>query len=298
MSSAQSDLNNYIASEISKYNGISMPVKASFFECMLIRRMDPQKLHPNPTDEFCMPGIGPSYRIISEYEQKIREARDYGLKLESVWGDPIMVEKIHPDGYMILNGHHRWAAALRAGLKKIPVTVINPTHEADIRQMLANCKHGKRVTFDLDEVVFRNSDSTDIEKKLAFPFDKLYPERIRRGFPALCHYLSTKGYDIWVYTGKLYSTNYIKNLFQRNHVQINGVITAIGKTDKSVKTKINIEKMFAEKYPVTVNVDDSMVLSIDRATKSFQQFDLKQPSGQWSAEVKQIFEELESHASQ
>ena len=26
--------------------------------------------------------------------------------------DPIVVEKVHPDGYMILNGHHRWAASM------------------------------------------------------------------------------------------------------------------------------------------------------------------------------------------
>ncbi|MBP3241914.1 MAG: ParB N-terminal domain-containing protein [Oribacterium sp.] len=35
------------------------------------------------------------------------------------WGDPIIVEKMYPDGYMILNGHHRWAAATRLGLKKV-----------------------------------------------------------------------------------------------------------------------------------------------------------------------------------
>ena len=295
MSTTQTAFDQFIAAEISKYNGISMPLKASFWECLLIRREKCDRLHPNPTDEFCMPEVGPSYRIISEYEKKIRDALEKGEDPVKDWDEPIMVEKMYPDGYQILNGHHRWAAAMRTGLKKVPVSIINPTHEADIREMLANSTHEKRVTFDLDEVVFRDENSTDIEKPLMFPFHKLYPERIRRGFPALCHYLSTRGYDIWVYTCKLYSTNYIKKLFRRNHVQINGVITAIGKTDQSITTKKNIEKMFAQKYPVTVNVDEVMVLSIDRTAKSFRQFDLTQPADRWAAEVRSIFEETDSH---
>ena len=31
------------------------------------------------------------------------------------WEEPLIVEKVHPEGYMLLNGHHRWAAALKTG---------------------------------------------------------------------------------------------------------------------------------------------------------------------------------------
>ena len=44
--------------------------------------------------------------------------------------EPIPVEKMYPEGYMILNGHHRWAAALRLGQPEIPVKIVNLTHEA------------------------------------------------------------------------------------------------------------------------------------------------------------------------
>lgn len=87
--------------------------------CLLTHKASCNKLHPNPTDEFCMPKIGPSYRIISGYEKKFREAINNGESPEKGWGDPIIVEKMYPDGYMILNGHHRWAAATRLGLKKV-----------------------------------------------------------------------------------------------------------------------------------------------------------------------------------
>ena len=55
-----------------------------------------------------------------------------GKVKDDPWGESIMVQKIHPSGYMILNGHHRWAAALRLGIKRVPIKILNLTHEDDI----------------------------------------------------------------------------------------------------------------------------------------------------------------------
>ena len=71
---------------------------------------------------------------------------------QSIMDDPITVEKVHPDGYMILNGHHRWAAAMRVGIKMIPVKIVNLTNEVDIEKMLRASNNDKRATLDLDEV--------------------------------------------------------------------------------------------------------------------------------------------------
>ena len=75
------------------------------------------KLHANPNDEFTFPDIGPNYGIISRYEEEIRNS--YRVKQEPFDDDPIIVEKLHSHGYLIMNGHHRWAAAKKQGLKKI-----------------------------------------------------------------------------------------------------------------------------------------------------------------------------------
>ncbi|MCR4831375.1 MAG: hypothetical protein K5883_07980 [Pseudobutyrivibrio sp.] len=67
---------------------------------------------------------------------------------------------------MILNGHHRWAVALRLGYSNIPVKIVNLTHESDIKQILSNSTHDKRVTMDLDEVVFLTQPiQTCVQKK-------------------------------------------------------------------------------------------------------------------------------------
>jgi len=43
--------------------------------------------------------------------------------------EPIMVAKMDHGDYMIVNGHHRWAAAIKVGLDKVRVIVVNPGWE-------------------------------------------------------------------------------------------------------------------------------------------------------------------------
>ena len=91
---------------------------------------------------------------------------------------------------MILNGHHRWTAALRVGLKAIPINIINLTSETDIENMILASQHEKRVTMDLDEVIFCDSDQIPAERSLPFPARTVYKERTRLGIPSLLHALS------------------------------------------------------------------------------------------------------------
>lgn len=72
--------------------------------------------------------------------------------------EPLTIEKLYPHGYLLLNGHHRWAAAMRVGLRRVPVEIVNLAQESDIKKILENSKHNKRVTLDLDEVVFKSND--------------------------------------------------------------------------------------------------------------------------------------------
>ena len=158
----------YIADDIAKYAGVTMPVKAGFFNRIMVTKALCTALHPNPDDEFSIPSVGPSYRIISEYEKKYIYNSNHSMNYFD-GEEPIMVEKIRPDGYMILNGHHRWAAALKLGYKKIPIQVINVTRNEEIKDIIKNSKHDKRVTLDLDEVVFWNPNNGPAENDLPFP---------------------------------------------------------------------------------------------------------------------------------
>ena len=194
---AGTKIEEYVAEDLKKQEGVCYPVKAKLLERIFIRKTACENLHPNPEDEFSHPDIGPSYKIISEYEEQYREAAQRGL---SVSGEPLIVEKLHPWGYLLLNGHHRWAAAMNVGIKKLPIRIINVAQESDIQKILENSKHDKRVTMDLDEVVFCSGEEPYMEKPLRFPYSLRYKQRIRLGIPALFYALAREGYDIWDYT--------------------------------------------------------------------------------------------------
>ena len=195
MAGTGTSFDEFIAEEVKKYKGIYVPVKAGILRRAIIRKARLSRLHPNPDDEFCMPKVGPNYQIISEYIRSFRLERAHS---KNYCEEPLTVEKVRPDGYLILNGHHRWAAALRLGYSRIPIRIVDLTRDTDIKTILKNTRHDKRVTLDLDEVVFRKPGEGPLEKPLPFPAGRIYKERLRLGIPALFHYLNKKGYDIWV----------------------------------------------------------------------------------------------------
>ena len=123
-------LRRFIADEVNKVKGAYLPVYAGKIERILVRKVSCKKLHPNPNDEFCFPEIGPSDKIISEYRKDFSEYGNdsqAGAFVKSPAFEPIQVQKISPDGYLILNGHHRWAAALKSEQGKIRATIQNPS---------------------------------------------------------------------------------------------------------------------------------------------------------------------------
>ena len=124
----QPPFETFLKEEIARVKGQYYPVHAGLPTRLLVRHASPRKLHPNPEDEFCEPTIGPNYSIISQYAEKYRKANKTvydGTTLGEILYEPLIVQKTMPDGYMILNGHHRWAAAIRSTMEKVPVKVVN-----------------------------------------------------------------------------------------------------------------------------------------------------------------------------
>lgn len=291
MGASRTELDDYIAGQIKKYKGVSIPKKAGMLERMLLKKLPCDRLHPNPADEFCIPEVGPSYRIIGEYEEKIRKAQQYDM---DTFEEPILIEKMSPDGYLILNGHHRWAAALRCGVKRIPVKIINLTQETDIRKVLQNSKHDKRVSLDLDEVVFGSADESLLMKPLSFPRGLFYKERIRIGIPSIFHYLAMHGYDIWLYTENYYSYDYLKHLLHIYGVHADGVITGTKrKMASTAENKAKIEKiknMFREGYSETLTIDSKGILRTFTTGRDFEQHELDCSPSDWPREVMTVLE--------
>ena len=296
MAGSNTKTRQIIAEELQKVKGVALPVHAGRIERATVRRVKCSRLHPNPNDEFSFPEIGPNEEIVTNYVREFRilledpHARRYQTLTA---GDPLIVQKIHPDGYMILNGHHRWVAAIKAGVSKLPVEIVNLTQEKDIRNMLAHSKHDRRITLDLEEIVLSADKDDQMEKPLRFPFRRIYKERLRLGIPALFNYCLSAGYDIWLYSAGYQSMDYVRELMKLYHAPVTGIITGTArKLPKDSKAKDELAALMAAKYNRTVHLDNKAVLCIDGQTKDYKEYPLPE-TGVWAAEIIEIIGALD-----
>lgn len=113
----------YVMDDVAEYGSKAHSVNAGLFERLLVRKVDPEKLHVNPEDEFADPAIGPNDGIIGKYVHMIPQLMRADQK---IYPEPVVVQKMNTGGYMILNGHHRWAAALKTGVAELKIQITNP----------------------------------------------------------------------------------------------------------------------------------------------------------------------------
>lgn len=121
--SLRSSFFQYVLDDLAEYGDKNQIVKASLLEKLFVHFADPDRLHVNPDDEFAMLSVGPSERIIQDYVKMIPMLRRGD---QDIFPEPVLVSKLKSDGYMIINGHHRWAAALKTGVDKLRIKIVNP----------------------------------------------------------------------------------------------------------------------------------------------------------------------------
>ena len=109
--------------DIQRYKDHRAAVRAGFIERFTVKKIDPNELHPNPDDEFTYVNIGPSERIIEQYAKEARMCQERRMP---IFEEPILIQKMENNEYIILNGHHRWAAALKAKVPTVRVSIVNP----------------------------------------------------------------------------------------------------------------------------------------------------------------------------
>ena len=279
-----------VQADLEKYSGLIRPVKARFFERFLIRRASVRKLHANPEDEFSMTDIGPNYAIVRNYTMSYINIKRETLSKKNAALEPLIVEKVKPRGYLILNGHHRWLAAYTAHKKTLPIQIVNFIHESEILQSLRNTNNRVCVSFDLDEVIRVPGDAKNVEPKPKNVRSLLYRETIREGTPALIDALRRMGCDIWIYTGQYLSEGHIRALLKLYHVKVDGVVNGM----KNQKAMGNVKKHFTERYDASVHVDVNGVTCVDTKSRSYATTDLTKGESQWASEAIAAIREMET----
>ena len=275
------NFDEYLKEDLESTAGLRFPVKATWWEQLIIRKLSPWKLHANVTDAFCSPDIGPSYPIIQKYVETIRHNQRYE---QPVFSEPVIIEKMRPNGYLLLNGHHRWAAALKLNVRRIPVNLVNMTHAADIVKFLERSESDMRAAINLDDVIFCTDESEPAEKALPFPAGRFFKERIRLGVPALSHALHKMGYDVWVYTSGYASTDYISRLFRHYHIHTDGIANGVQRLQTEINAAPQKEReMMEKKYRLTLHIDTDSVVRIHTGTKEFEQEMIESHDDKWSS---------------
>lgn len=117
---------NRIQDDLAKYGERRATVRASILDILTVKTLSPEHMHVNPDDEFSNPKVGPSDEIVERYIEEARKDMEAGALS---FDEPIMVAKIDDKEYMIVDGHHRWAAAVKVGLTQVRVLVVNPGWE-------------------------------------------------------------------------------------------------------------------------------------------------------------------------
>ena len=297
MAAIKTEFSEFVASDIKKYEGVRIPLKTSLFMRIFKRWTKCGNLHPNPDDEFCLPNVGPSYSIISDYEKRMKYAMERGDGPWDITDERIMVERMYPEGYMIINGHHRWAAALRLGIKRVPIKILNLTHEDDIINIIERSENNKRAAIDLDDLIFVNEAEYPAEKKLPYLADLRYnKKRIRLGFPALCRFLQSRGYDVWVFTSEFCSVDHIERLLKRYHITPDGIITASGRIEKTEENKKKrIREMMNKKYIRTITLYNDLMIVVNSQTGDSDQIPLEGLANEWVMDIEKAVKGLEEN---
>ena len=297
MAAIKTEFSEFVASDIKKYEGVRIPLKTSLFMRIFKRWTKCRNLHPNPDDEFCLPNVGPSYSIISDYEKRMKYAMERGDGPWDITDERIMVERMYPEGYMIINGHHRWAAALRLGIKRVPIKILNLTHDDDIINIIERSENNKRAAIDLDDLIFVNEAEYPAEKKLPYLADLRYnKKRIRLGFPALCRFLQSRGYDVWVFTSEFCSVDHIERLLKRYHITPDGIITASGRIEKTEENKKKrIREMMNKKYIRTITLYNDLMIVVNSQTGDSDQIPLEGLANEWVMDIEKAVKGLEEN---
>lgn len=270
-----------VLEELKKYEKLNHPVRTGLVKRLLVRKLPIRKLHPNPEDEFCDPAIGPNYSIIADYEKNFRELMRMQMPPIGPYDEPLMVGKMSTGGYMILNGHHRWMAARRLGIRELPVQIVNVSTDEQIISAVNKSCRNMCVSFDLDEILLTDGEVYPAHKEFSFPFDRIFPKTLRQNAPILVKELQAQGFDVWVYTGEYYSDAYIRLLFLLHGAKVNGIVSGM----RHRKAKSSIREAFSGRYRISLHVDNEEVICVKTQTKDYQMFALDSVDQDWASEV-------------
>ena len=143
-----------------------------------------------------------------------------------------------------------------------------------------------RISFDLDDVLFVSPDKYETEPPPRAPFDRFFPERLRKGTPELIRTLQNEGFEVWVYTSSYRSARYLRALFSRYGIHFDDIVNAQRHQREVQRDRLQIlpQKM-PQYYRISLHVDDEDVIHQNGKRYGFRTLRVYEPDPQWAEKV-------------
>ena len=144
-----------------------------------------------------------------------------------------------------------------------------------------------RISFDLDEVLFVDPNTFEIEDPPRFPLDRIYRERLRKGTVRLIHTLQEEGFEAWVYTSSFRSEKYIRSLFRCYGIRFDGIINAQRHLREVQKGHGHLlPQKVPGHYRIDLHVDDEDVIHQYGKQYGFKTCKVCDPDPDWVEKVR------------
>ena len=147
-------------------------------------------------------------------------------------------------------------------------------------------KERMRVSFDLDEVLFVSPASHKTEPPPAFPFSRIFKERLRLGTPDVINTLQRMGYDVWVYTSSFRTERYIRWLFRLYGVRFDGIVNGqrhLKEVQRDNRTIL--PQKLPNRYRISLHVDDEEVICSMGPQYGFRTYQLDAQDDDWKEKI-------------
>ena len=143
-----------------------------------------------------------------------------------------------------------------------------------------------RISFDLDEVLFVDPDNFEIETPPAFPLNRIFPERLRKGTVDLIHTLQKEGFEVWVYTSSFRSELYIRNLFRNYGIHFDQIVNSQRHLREVQRNKPELlPQKLPSYYRISLHIDDEDVIHQYGRTLGFKTLKICEPDEHWAEKV-------------
>ncbi|MDE5738172.1 MAG: HAD family hydrolase [Oscillospiraceae bacterium] len=139
-----------------------------------------------------------------------------------------------------------------------------------------------RCSFDLDDTLFINPDKISAEPKLKFPFNYIYPDRLRKGTVKLIKYLKKNKIEVWIYTTSFRTEAYIKNLFLCYGIQLDGIINGTRHAREVQGSKSeSMPSKYPSHYRIDLHIDDDKSVLENSKIYGFRVYFIQEHDENW-----------------